>query len=237
MGPRRRHSCSRSRASSDGGSSSPASRPRLLGAFLGQTLAELVRSPAATPTSLTRRAPSSRARIQPSSPPSRCRSPTSRRPWRAATPGRSEPTSTSPRRRSRTRPGGSSRSRRRATCSRRIDGWNKWAPWAIFAAFTLAALSRSPSSGGWFAARTRWPMPTPSSMRATGPCSNAPETWSARTPSSTSSPRSPPTTSRSRCARCRCSRSGPPTWMAICSPSRAATTCDGARTRRAGWRP
>ena len=90
-----------------------------------------------------------------------------------------------------------------------VNGSHMWTAMA-----DLRRASRSPPwrrsrcCGACFATRASSPTPTPSSTPPTARLSAARRSSSARTPSSSSSPRSPRTTSRSRCARCRCSPSG-----------------------------
>ena len=87
-----------------------------------------------------------------------------------------------------------------------VNGSHKWTPWLIFAALRARRRwRRSPCCGACFATPASSPTPTRSSTPPTARSSAARRSSSARTPSSSSSPRSPRTTSRSRCARCRCS--------------------------------
>ncbi len=90
-----------------------------------------------------------------------------------------------------------------------VSGARKWLPWLIYAALGILAFGFLALCGDWCRAAPscRWPTsgsrPATRAWRAPTRCFATRPSWRARTPSSSSSRRSPRTTCRSRCARCR----------------------------------
>ena len=118
-----------------------------------------------------------------------------------------------------------------------VSGAGQWIPWLIFVFFAGAAVVAFTMSLRALADADRLEVANNQLAHNNEELNSAPESSSARMRSSSSSLRSPHTTSPSRFARCRCSRSSSKNPTARTFPSVVSTTSCGWRARARGCRP